>query len=127
MSYPAVFAYASASTAVKALLGTSPVRFWPFDKSPSPGQTGYAVPYATHQQVYGVPENTLSCPPVEDQYGIQIDSYGANATECRNVAKALRAAMESHGYIVSLGSEEVDEPTGLYRNTMTVEFIVDCN
>lgn len=125
MSYPAVFAYASASTAVTALLGSSPVRFWPFDKAPSPTQPGYGVPYATHQHVYGAPENTLSCTPSEDLHGIQIDAYGQTVTQCRNVAEALRQAMELHGYVVSLGGDEWDEPSGLYRNTMTVEFYVD--
>lgn len=125
MSYPSVFAYASASTAVKALLGTSPVRFWPFDIAPGPGKPGYAVPYATHQGVYGVPENTLSCVPVTDLHGVQIDAYGSTVTQCRSVAEALRQAMEPYGYVVSLGGEEWDEPSGLYRSIFTVEFFVD--
>lgn len=125
MSYPAVFTYASASTAVKALIGSSPVRFWPFDLAPGPGKAGYALPYATHQAVYGTPENTLSCAPTTDLIGIQIDTYAATASQARSVSEALRQAMESHGYVVSLGDEQWDEPSGLYRTIFTAEFFVD--
>src|SRR5690606_20888435 len=113
MSYPAVFSYASASTAVKALLGSSPVRFWPFDVAPGPGSPGYGLPYATHQGVYGTPENTLSCSPDADLHGLQIDVYGTTVTQCRSVVETLRSAMEPHGYVVSLDGESWDEPSGL--------------
>ena len=125
MTYPAVFTYASGSAAVKALLGSSPVRFWPFDLAPGPGKPGYQLPYATHQGVYGTPENTLSCPPSADLYGVQIDAYGTSVSQSRSVAEALREAMEPHGYVVSLGGEEWDQPSGLYRSMFTVEVYVD--
>lgn len=125
MSYPAVFAYAKASSAVTTLLGTNPTRFWAFDIAPSPTEPGYALPYSTHQLVYGSPENTLSCPAGTDLIGIQIDAYAKTASGARAVAEALRSAMEPHGYVVSLLGEEWEQATDLYRTGFTVEFWQD--
>ena len=122
MSYPAVFQYAKESSAVTALLGSAVTRFWAFDIAPSPAQQGYALPYATHQRVYGTPDNTLSCPPSADLQGIQVDAYASTASGARAVVEALRDAMEPHGYVVSLLGDEWEQATGLYRSGFTVEF-----
>lgn len=121
MAYPPVFTLATGSTAVTSLLGTSPTRFWPF---------GIAVqdtsrPYAVHQLIYGTPENSLSCPANIDMLGIQFDSYAKSVTAARNVAEALREAMEPAGYVVALNGEMWEQNTGLYRVSFTVEFWQD--
>lgn len=125
MSYPAVFSYATASTGVTARLGTNPTRFWPFDISPAPNDAGYGLPYATHQLVYGTPENTLGCAPDTDLVGIQVDVYASTASDARAASEALRDAMEPHGHVVSLLGEEWEQATGLYRTGFTVEFWQD--
>lgn len=118
MAYPPVFALATASTEVTALLGTSPTRFWPFGAAPQNEQR----PYAVQQLVYGSPENTLSCPPKEDLIGIQVDAYAKTVTEARQVSEALRSALEVDGYIVSLNGEFWESNTGLWRVSFTSEF-----
>lgn len=76
--------------------------------------------------MYGTPENTLSCVPDTDHVGIQIDAYGKTATEARNVADAIRNAIEaSQNIIASYNGEGKDDPTGLYRVTFTADFWVD--
>lgn len=122
---PPIFQYAAASTAVKAALGSKPVRFWPFDSSPQPGQAGYGLPYAVWQLVYGSPSNYLGQVPDSDNTGIQVDAYAPTATLARDAAIALRGALEPHGYVVSYTGESRDPPTGLYRVGFTVEFWTD--
>jgi hypothetical protein len=122
---PPIFTYASASIAVKALIGTSPVRFWPFASAPQPGQPLYALPYAVWQLVYGQPENYLGDLPDTDQAGIQVDAYAPTVTAARAVLMALRDAFEPFGYVVAYNGEEKDQPTGLYRASLTVEFWTD--
>jgi hypothetical protein len=120
--YPPIFEYVAANAGATALLGSSPTRFWPFGLAPQPGSTGYALPYAVHQLVYGTPENTLGCTPTTDNIGLQIDAYGKSATEARAVLTALRDALEPYGYVVSYNGESWEAETGLYRASFTVEF-----
>lgn len=110
-----LFPIVSTNAAVQAALGTSPVRFYPFDFATQPGTPAYAVPYAVWQVVTGLPENYLDCPPDVDSYSIQIDVYGGSVTEVQAAVKALRDALEPHGYITRWGNEEREEETGLYR------------
>lgn len=117
--YPPVFQLASASAAVKSLIGSSPVRLWPFGGA---GNTP-TKPYAVWQVVYGSPENALSDRPDMDGYGVQIDCYGTTASSARNVAAALRDAFEPAGYVTAYNGEFVDQPTGLARVSFTVEFL----
>ena len=122
MNYPPVFQIAAADPGVQAVLGTSPVRFWPFAIAPQKGQPGYAIPYAVHQLIYGNPDNSLSCIPKEDNAGIQIDVYAANATSARSAAAALQSAFESNFIPVTAYNGEFWEPnTGLYRVSLTIE------
>lgn len=123
MSYPPVFDIAKGSAAVVALLGTTPIRLWPFARAPQKGKPNYGVPYAVHQLVYGTPANTLSCPPDRDNIGIQFDCYAATDDEARALSDVLRDAYElSHNPVVSFNGEEQDAATNLYRVGFTVEF-----
>lgn len=119
--YPPIFPTAAADAAVTALLGSSPVRFWPFGLAPQ----NETRPYAVHQRVYGTPENTLGCPPSQDLQGIQIDAYAKTASDAEAVADALRTAFESIGYIVALNGEDWEPATGLYRSSFTLEVWTD--
>lgn len=119
MSYPPVFAIAAANPAVTAVLGTAPVRFWPFGHVPQ----NEVRPYAVHQLTYGSPDNSLSCVPTEDNFGVQIDAYARTVTDSRNVANALRDAFEdTYNHVVAWNGEFWEQATGLYRVSFTVEF-----
>lgn len=117
--FPPVFEIAAASSAVKSLIGTSPVRLWPFARAPREP----VAPYATWQVLYGTPENYLGDLPDTDNFGVQVDAYAETATASRNVAAALRGAFEAaRAYVTGYNGEFIDEPTGLYRTSFTVEF-----
>lgn len=122
---PPIFTYATASTAVTTLLGSTPTRFWPFGSAPQKGQPGYGEPYAVWQLVYGNPANYLGNLPDSDNTGIQVDAYATTVTQARNVMTALRDAFEPHGYVVAYNGEDRDAPSGLYRASFTVEFWTD--
>src|SRR5690606_24388538 len=121
LMFPPVFTIAAASSAVTSLIGSAPVRLWPFAQADTNPQT----PYAVWQVIYGNPENYLAGVPDIDGFGVQGDAYATTATESRNVARALRDAFEADNaaYISGYNGEFIDEPTGLYRTSFTVEFL----
>lgn len=120
--YPDVFGIAASSPAVVSALGSNPTRFWPFGTAPQNEQR----PYAVHQLAYGTPENTLSCPPNTDLFGVQVDAYARSVTEARTVGAALRDAFEGAGnHVTAWNGESWEQATGLWRVSMTVEFWTD--
>jgi len=120
--FPNIFGYVSSSEAVKQLIGSNPVRFWPFAMAPQKGQMGYGLPYAVWQSPYGTPENYLNQLPDIDNVAAQIDVYAQTLDSARLAARAIRDAVEPYGHVVSYNGEEKDGPTGLYRFGFTVEF-----
>lgn len=118
--FPPIFAICSASTAVKALIGTSPVRLYPFGDAP---QT-VTKPYVVWQTVTGQPENYVSNTPDIDSYTVQVDVYATTATGARDVAKAMRDAIEPYAHVVRWGGESRDSETQNYRFSFDVDWFV---
>ena len=117
--YPSVQLLASADPTVTAVLGNNPLRFWPFGHAPQ----NETRPYALHQLVYGNPDNSLSCIPSEDLFGLQIDAYAKTVSGAREVAQALRDCFEAEHYpTVAYNGEDWEQNTGLYRVSFTTEF-----
>ena len=117
--YPPIFAIAADNPGVTAVLGSNPVRLWPFGHAPQNEQR----PYAMHQLVYGNPDNSLSCVPSEDLAGIQVDCYAKSVTAARQVAVALRDAFEAtYNHMTAHNGEDWEPATGLYRVSMTFQF-----
>lgn len=116
---PPVFPIAVASPAVLAQLGASPTRFWPAGKAPQNEER----PYAVWQIISGNPANSLSCPPREDYFLVQVDAYAKTVSAVREVAEALRDAYEaSYNQISSWDGDPWEQATGLYRFSFSVEF-----
>lgn len=116
---PPVFSIATASPAVLAKLGTAPTRLWLFGMAPQ----NEPRPYAVWQIVYGNPDNSLSCVPKEDLYGVQFDCYAKTASDAREVAEVLRDAYEaSYNQVTAWNGEDREPATLLYRVSFTVEF-----
>lgn len=119
--YPPIFQLVAANATATGLLGSNPVRFWPFGAAPE----NETRPYATHQLVSGQPVNTITTPPRADRASVQVDAYGKTATEAWNVANAIAAAVEtSLAYVMSWDLALVDEATGLFRVAFTCDFYV---
>lgn len=118
---PPIFPIAAGAPAVTALLGLSPVRFFPFGEAPQRVQK----PYAVWQTIGGTPENKLACAPDADSYSVQMDVYGASAASVLAVAQALRDAFEPHGYITNWGGEDRDPDTNNYRFSFDFDIITN--
>lgn len=122
--YPPIFPVVAGSTAVKALIGASPVRFYLFGQAPQ----GVAKPYAVWRQVGGTPENYLGDLPDIDSFTTQIDIYAADATgeradKARAVAKAIRDAIEPHAYVTAWIGDSRDPDTLNYVYTFQVDWL----
>lgn len=120
MMFPPIFTVCAASSAVTALLGSSPVRLYPFAEAPQTTPD----PYVVWQLISGAPENFINQLPDLDQYTIQIDSYAKTAAAARQVAEALRDAIEPHAHIVRWSLDDIDPDTNLRRFSFDVDWFV---
>lgn len=112
---PDIFAAVNVPS-VQAVLRTlpGPLRFYMFGRAPQGGP----YPYAVWQLAYGNPENYLGQRPDVDSFGVQIDVYASPAqgpAVARQVAQALRDALEGACYITAWRGESVDPETGNFR------------
>ncbi len=116
--FPPVFATLYADNAVKALLGSSPLRVYPAGEATQ----DTTVPYAVFQTIVGVPELYLGTRTDMDGFTAQIDVYAATLSSARACASAIRTALESVAYITSLREPSKDPTTRNYRYSMDVDF-----
>lgn len=122
--FPPIFATVDVP-AVQALLktGAEQLRFYAFGLAPQ----GVAKPYAVWRQVYGSPENYIGDTPDIDSYGIQVDVYASptqGSAVARNVAQALRDAIEPAAHIVAWRGESRDPETKNYVYSFDCDWIV---
>jgi len=118
--YPPIFAKVAADPGVTALLGSSPVRFFPFGQATQ----GVQKPYAVWQLISGgVPYNNLNCRPGGARYRIQIDVYASTASAARSAADAIEHAIELDCHVVSYNGEFRDPETQNYRSSFDVNWI----
>nr|DAW46452.1 MAG TPA: tail component [Caudoviricetes sp.] len=117
--YPPLFKAAAASDQVKALLGSDPVRVYPFGDAAE----GTSLPYAVWQVISGNPENFLAGRPDIDRFGTQIDVYAGTAAAARAAAQALLEAFETVAYVTAYNGESRDPDTQNYRYSFDVEWL----
>lgn len=118
--FPPIFQVCAAAPAVTALIGSSPVRLYPFGEAPE----GVTLPYVAWQIVGGAPENFINEAPDADTFNIQVDVYAANAESARQVAQAVRDAVQNRAHIVGLNGEGRDPETRNYRYGFSIDWIV---
>lgn len=118
--YPPIFEVVAADSDVQTNLGVSPTRFYPFGEAPQ----GVSTPYAVWQFVTGSPENYLNQVPDLDSMSIQVDVFADTASDARDVAQALRDAIEPHAHIISWRGEQREEDTRSYRVSFDVDWLV---
>lgn len=119
--YPPVFTTCTANGSVTALLGSSPCRIYPFGEAPQ----NVTLPYAVWQLVSGVPENYLSGRPDMDSFTVQIDVYADTASDAREVAEAIRDAIEAACHVVGWYGEGRDRDTDHYRISFGSDWFVE--
>jgi hypothetical protein len=118
MTFAPLFDTLSASSAVKALIGASPVRCYPAGEAPQ----GVALPYCTYQQITGQSEKYLGDLPDMDSGNIQIDIYAKTTKAARAVAIAIRDAIEPVAYAdISEGGK--DPTTNNVRITIESDWL----
>lgn len=119
---PAVFPLLSASSAVKALVGSSPVRVYRHGDAPQ----DVVAPYITWFVVNGTPENCLSDLPPVDHYDVQIDCWsdntGTGSSAVETLAQAVRDAIEPSCYMTAVIADGKDFETQRYRIGMSFSF-----
>ncbi|VVP33444.1 DUF3168 domain-containing protein [Pseudomonas fluorescens] len=115
-----IFAVCAADVGVRALIGVTPHRLYPFGEAPE----GVTKPYAVWQLVTGSPENYLSGRPDLDGFTLQIDVYAVTATCARALTDAIAHAIELKANVVSWGGESKDTATNLYRSSFDVDWLV---
>lgn len=114
--FPPIFPVVAASSAVKAIIGSNPVRFYQFGFAGDNPQK----PYAVWQRVYGQPQNYINEAPDMDSFTLQIDCYAegnsSGANTVRNLAAAIRDAIQfPHCHITSWLGESIDPETKNHR------------
>lgn len=120
--YPPIFAVCAASPAVRALLGEGDgtVKLFLFGLAPQNVKT----PYAVWQTIGGLPENYITNVPDIDSFSVQVDVYASSAAEAREVAAALRDAIEPHAHVVGWRGDSRDPETKNYRYSFDVNWFV---
>jgi hypothetical protein len=113
-----IFAVCAASQAVRDLLGSNPVRLYPFGMQDD--NIVYLRSLAKHRWL---PENYLNQRPDADHYSLQVDVYGDTDTDVIAVARALRDAIEGKAYITRWGEQSRDPETMRYRYSFDVDWI----
>ncbi len=117
--FPPIFATINASAAVKALIGSNPVRFYLFGHAPQ----GVTKPYAVWRQVGGSPENYLGNLPDVDGFVTQIDVYADSALSARNVAKSISDAIEPVAHVTVWIGDSRDPDTQNYVYTFQADWL----
>jgi hypothetical protein len=120
---PPVYSTLAADTDCQTLLTGSDgrLRVYPFGEAPQ--QTARA--YVVWQIVYGGPDNSLSCVPNSDLWGVQFDMYGPTADAVLDVAAAVRGAVEPVAPVVRYGPQTKESGGGnsrVYRYSFDVDW-----
>lgn len=116
---PPIFPIVAASVAVQSVLGTAPVRFYPFGAA----RQDEPLPYAVWQVVGGEPENYLGNLPDADSFTLQIDVYADEIDSATAATTALRDAIEPHAHITLWLGSKRDDSTGRWRSTLRLDWI----
>jgi hypothetical protein len=115
---PDVFPLIAADSDCEALLGSGPMRLFPFGEAPQ----HVTLPYVTWQTVVGVPENYMDCAPDIDALTVQMDVWAATQGSAREVRDAVVNALQSDAHVMGVGPEGREPDTRLYRVSLTVDF-----
>lgn len=117
---PNVFTLLKASAAVKALVGSSPLRAYRHGNAPE----NVAKPYITWSAT-AAPENQLDGVPFTDRHNVQVDAWADDDATVETLAIAIRDAIEPTQHMTGFGPSARDPETMRYRFTLTFTFWLD--
>lgn len=118
---PDLFPILNASAEVKALLGSAPLRVYPWYRAPQ----NVAKPYAVYGVTVGNPENYLDRAPDMDRKLTQIDIYATTGASAEAVFNAIRDAIEQplHAHMTNFATPSLDSDTDLYTGRLEFDFL----
>lgn len=118
--HPPLHAICAANATVQDLLeDAAGLRLYPFGEA----RPKAVLPYAVWRLVHGAPENYLGQLPDADTFITTIDAYGSTWSSAREVAEAIRDALEGSAYVTSYDGEGRDAETKAYVVSFTVDWI----
>lgn len=115
---PDLFEILKSSPAVTNLLGSNPLKVFPFGRAPQK----VSLPYAVYSVYNANPENYLDRVPDIDNKGTQIDIFASNAEDLKSCFDAIRDALEPHAHMTSFSTSDQDADTNLYPCRMEFDF-----
>jgi hypothetical protein len=112
----------AASAAVKAVVGTNPIRIYRWGRAPADA----VAPYILWTVVADVPAASLDGPGM-DNLRVQVDCYAPTGPVCDQLAIAARDAIELDGenVMIALNSAAQDDTTNLFRDSRDYSLWVD--
>lgn len=79
-------------------------------------------PYVTWATIGGHTENYTSGPPGIEQALVQIDCWSTTEAQCAQLARAVVAVLQEHGYQSGIAEDDFEEDTKLYRVMLQFHF-----
>lgn len=115
---PQLFPILDSNSSVKSLLGSSPLRVFPWGRAPQDVKKPYGV-YAVYN---AIPENYLGEVPDIDNKGTQINLYADTSQSLQDCFIAVRNAIEPYAHMTSFATPDLDADTDLYSCRMEFDF-----
>lgn len=115
---PSLFQILNSSSAVKAILGSSPLRVFPYGEA----KQNTAKPYAVYTVYNGTPENYLTNAPDIDNHGTQIDIFAETGAVCEQAFRAIRDAVEPYAHMTNFSAPQRDFDTQLVTCRLEFDF-----
>lgn len=115
---PQLFSILNADAQVRALLGPTPLRVYPWGRAPQ----NVAKPYAVYSVYNANPENYLDRVPDIDNKGTQINIYAENAADLESCFIAIRDALEPYAHMTNFSTPDLDSNTDLFPCRMEFDF-----
>lgn len=115
---PPLFTILKNTPAVTALLGTAPLRVFPWGRAPQ----NVVKPYAVYSVYNANPENYLDQVPDIDNKGTQLSIYAATADSLQSCYIAVRNALEPQAHMLSFATPDLDADTDLFSCRMEFDF-----
>lgn len=103
-----IFAWLTGDAAVSALIAA---RIHRSGRAPQ----DVAKPYVTWSTIGGHVENYTSGSPGIEQALVQIDCWSLSESECAQLARAVVAVLQEHGYQSGVAEDSFEDDTKLYR------------
>lgn len=113
-----LFEILNASTAVKMLFGSNPLRIYPWGRAPQ----DVKKPYGVYGVYNALPENYLDRVPNIDNKGTQLEIYADSAVQLEQAGVVIRTVVEPHAHLTSYSVVDRDDETDLYGYRFEFDF-----